>query len=404
MTALRTTQRRQTSIMLAVTTAAVVLVAVLGLAGVGALRRYEGATKVEVDYVDLAPTQVGMLATVDEIDRLTTVTVFVLTPAAGGQVGGSIISVPVAADTTFGAGDDRVSLEEAYAAEGATEFGSIVESVLSITLDQWEVMNAPAAAALLAPLGSVEVDFPAPVVTTDGEENVVLHEAGEATLSVGALVDVFDAQVTGTPESTRRPNVEAVWAGIAEAVGPGIGSVAPEAPIDSLGALVQRLLAGPVAARGLAANPIDAADNQAGDDVVALDRGDVVMVFASVAPNSMSAPAPGLVYRIEAPSGYDDRVRFAISAVLYFGGNVQSVYISDSVPVEPATVFEIYDPRFEERTEDSAALFGMVKFVEPTVKISGVDAVIRLGSEFLDGSSVGLPVVTSTTFSTGVDG
>ena len=118
----------------------------------------------------------------------------------------------------------------------------------------------------------------------------------------------------------------------------------------------------------------------------------------------MSAPAPGLVYRIEAPSGYDDRVRFAISAVLYFGGNVQSVYISDSVPVEPATVFEIYDPRFEERTEDSAALFGMVKFVEPTVKISGVDAVIRLGSEFLDGSSVGLPVVTSTTFSTGVDG
>lgn len=403
MTALRTTQRRQTSIMLLGTTIAVVLVGVLGLAGVGALRRYEGATKVEVDYVELAPTKVGMLATVDEIDRLTTVTVFVLTPEAGGQVGGSIISVPIAADTTFGAGDDRVSLAEAYAAEGATEFGSVVESVLSITLDQWEVMNAPAAAALLAPLGSVEVDFPAPVISTDNGENVTLHEAGPATLSVGALVDVFDAQVTGTPESARRPNVEAVWAGVAAAIGSGIGSVAPDASIDSLGALVQRLLAGPVASRGLATNPVDAADNPAGDDVVALDRGDVVMVFASVAPNSTSAPAPGLVYRIEAPSGYDDRVRFAISAVLYFGGNVQSVYISDSVAVQPATVFEIYDPRFEERTEDSAALFGTVTFVAPTVKISGVDAVIRLGSEFLDGSAVGLPSVTSTTFSTGVD-
>lgn len=404
MTALRTTQRKQTSIMLAVTSAAIVLVGVLGLAGVGALRQYEGATKVEVDFVELAPTQVGMLATVDEVDRLTTVTVFVLTPEAGGRVGGSIISVPVAADTTFGVGDDRVSLAEAYAAEGATEFGSIVESVLSITLDQWDVMNAPAAAALLAPLGSVEVDFPAAVITTTNGENVTLHEAGPNTLSVGALVDVFSAQVDGTPESTRRPNVEAVWAGVAAAIGQGIGSVAPEAPIDSLGALVQRLFAGPVAARGLASNPVDAADNPAGDDVVALDRGDVVMVFASVAPNSTSAPAPGLVYRIEAPAGYDDRVRFAISAVLYFGGNVQSVYISDSVPVEPATVFEIYDPRFEERTEDSAALFGTVRFVEPTVKIAGVDAVIRLGSEFLDGSSTGLPVVTSTTFSTGVDG
>lgn len=403
MTALRTTQRRQTSIMLAVSAAALVLVGVLGLTGVGALRRYEGATKVEADFIELAPTEVGMLATVDEIDRLTSVTVFVLTPEAGGQVGGSIISVPIDSDTTFGVGDDRVSLADAYASAGITEFGSVVESLLSITFDQWDVVNAPAAAALLAPLGSVEVDFPAAVVATNGDENVTLYEAGPNTLSVGALVDVLEARVAGTPEAARRPNVEAVWAAVAEAVGSGIGSIAPDAAIDSIGALLQRLFAGPVASRALASTPIDPADNSAGDDVVALDRVDALMVFASIAPNSTSSPAPGLVYRVEAPPGSEEKVRFVIAALLFFGDNVQSLYISDSVPVEQATVLEIYDQRYEERSKDAATVFGTVRFGEPTVRISGVDAVIRLGSDFLEAPEADMPTTTLTTLAMGSD-
>lgn len=397
MTALQSTQRRLTTVAAGATLGTLVVLAALGVTGVRALKRYEGATKVDVELIDLPATDVGMLATVDQVDRLTSVTVFVVAPASQGRVGGSIVSVPIAADTTLGTGTERISLADAYAANGPENFGATVESLLSLTLDQWEVASPPETAALLATVGDVEVNFPTPVVTEVNGTPVTLYVPGAATLSASGVADVLAAAVAGQPESGRRGNIEALWQGVADSVGSGVGAVEPEGEVDSMTALLGRLFAGKVQARGLATAPIDAANNPSGRDAVELDRADAVMVFGSIAPNSTSAPAVGLVYRIEAPKGYDDRVRFTIAAVLYFGGNVQSVFVSDSVDVESATVFELYDARFEERTEDSADLFGTVRFAAPTTRISGVDVVIRLGTEFLDGAVNVLPSTTPST-------
>lgn len=399
MTALQSTQRRLMTIMGCVTATAVVVVGMLGLAGINALRSYEGATKVEQQLVELAPTTVAMLATVDERNALTTVTVFVLTPESEGRVGGSIVSVPVSCDTTFAIGDTRVPLSEVYDAAGAEALAEAVEGVLSVTLDVWEVANAPAAAVVLAPVGTVPVDLPNDVATTIDGEVEVLHPRGPADLNVGELVDVLNAHVEGEPEVNRRATVEGVWSALAASVGEGTGQVMPDAPVNSVADAFARLVAGPVAARGIATVPIEAALNPEGDDVTLVDRVDAVLIFASVAPNSTSAPAPGLVYRIEAPPGYDERVRYAISVLLFFSENVQSVYISSSVTVEQATVMELYDSKSKERAEAASVVFGETTYAEPSVRIAGVDVVLRLGLDFLT-SSEALPPTSTVSEST----
>lgn len=388
------------TIMACVSATAVVVVGSLGLAGLNALRRYEGATKVESDLVELASTTVAMMATVDEVDSLTTVTVFVLTPEAEGRVGGSIVSVPVSCDTTFALGESRVPLTEVYDTAGAEALARAVESVLSVTLDVWEVANAPAASAILAPVGSVGVDLPNDVASTIDGDVEVLYPRGPTDLTIGQLVEVLGARVDGEPEASRRATVESVWSSVAATVGDGLMQVMPDGPADTLSEVFARLVAGPVAARGLATVPLDASLNPEGDDVVLIDRSDAVLVFASIAPNSTSAPAPGLVYRIEAPPGYDDRVRYAVAILLYFNQNVQSVYVSSTVPVDAASVLEVYDPRFEERSQEAAAVFGTTTYSEPMVKIAGVDVVLRLGTEFLTSSSTAAPSTTAV----GTDG
>ena len=105
MSALPGVRRRRTAIMLAANLFAVVALGGIVYTGVRALKRYEGATKVGVESIKLPVTPVGMLATVDADDQLTSIATFVLT--AGSQLGGVIVTVPVSSDSTGGVGVDR---------------------------------------------------------------------------------------------------------------------------------------------------------------------------------------------------------------------------------------------------------------------------------------------------------
>ena len=137
-------------------------------------------------------------------------------------------------------------------------------------------------------------------------------------------------------------------------------------------------------------------------DAETLDFADAVMVFGAVAPSAMSATRDALVYRIEAPPGYDAQVKWAVTLVLYFGFNVQSVYISDSVPANTSTEIEIYDDRSRDQAASANDLFGEYRFVEPAYLIEGVEVVLRLGTDFLTGtggvaSGDTLPTTTTST-------
>ena len=394
MTVLASRRTRNTVLMLTAALLGLVVLALGTYVGVDALRSYEGAKDVSEDSQDLPKTYTGMLAIVDDEDRLATVTVFVLTPEASGQVGGYIVSVPVSSDTAYGIDGRYVSLAEAYADGGEEELVTQVQSVLGVTLDSWQVATPEDAATLLTPVSPIAVDLPADVY--DGED--LLYEAGEVSLSADQFVSVLTASREGETDADRRPTIEAAWAGVAQTIGSGRTQVEPDAPVASFQDLVSHLFAGPVSSRGLVATTI--ADAPEGADVEQLDRADTVFVFASIAPSNVSATSNGLVFRIEAPPGYEERVKRAVELVLYFGGNVQSIYISQSVPVQEATQIELYDASFEERTSDVNELLGRIEIVEPTVKVSGVDVVLRLGTDFLErdpDTSDTFPSTTTTT-------
>lgn len=394
MTALTKVRRKRTALMLSANLLAIVGLGGMGYAGVRALQRYEGATKVGVESIKLPVTPVGLLATVDKNDLLTSVTLFVL--KAGSQVGGSIVTVPVSSDSTPGVGQQRVPLTQVYADGGAEALVLAVESVLSITVDVSTVALAADAETLLQPVVPVTADLPTEVLGTASGATITLFDAGANDLSAAQAVQLLNATAEGQPESARRADIEALWVGVTASIGAG-RTVAPAAvePVNTLADLLDRLFAGPTNARGLPAAAVVAADNPDGKDVETLDRAEAIFVLASVAPASMSAPSPGLVFRIEAPPGYEERVKFAVRAVLFLGANVQSVYLGGEV--HAATRYYIDDPRLVDQAESNNALFGNTETLTPDLPIEGIDVILQLGTDFLTGVGDALPSTTTST-------
>ncbi len=395
MSALPSVRRRRTAIMLVANLLALVALGGIGYAGVRALKRYEGATKVTVESIKLPVTPVGMLATVNADDQLTSVAVFVL--AAGSQVGGSIVTVPVSSDSNpLPSGIDRIPLTQAYADGGEAALVQAVESVLSITIDVSTVAPPAEAESLLAPVAPFSVNLPADVQkTVAGGDTDVLVPAGQASISASQAVAVLTTVANGQLDVDRRGNIDAVWAGVAAGVGAGGATPDVSVPIASLADLMGRLFAAPVESRGLPAEPIAVADNPDNKDVETLVRYEAIFVLASVAPASMSAPSTGLVFRIEAPPGYEDRVKFAVRAILFLGANVVSVYLG--AEVHEATRYYIDDPRLVAEAESNNALFGVTETLSPDVPIEGIDVILQLGTDFLNGAGDELPSTTTST-------
>ena len=396
MSSLARHRRRLTWTMLVASVVSVLLLGGFAYAGFKALWNYEGAKNVSEQLVPLPVSEVGMFATVDEDDVLTTITIFVID--SGDGVGGTAVTVPVAVDTAFGIDGQRIPLTEVYATSGPDALAQAVESVLTITLDAWTVADPGQAATVLSPVSPVSVELPADVLDGDPDDPTVVYEQGEVGLSAAQFVSVINARVEGEPEADRLPTVAASWVGVAEAVADGRTEVDATTPVVTFDDIATRLFAGPVITRVLATIPLAEDEVPEGVDVVALDRADATMVFASIAPSAMSAPTTGLVFRIEAPTGYDAEVKRAVEILLYFGQNVQSIYVSDEVPTQEITEIELYDATFEDRIEETQDLLGRIEIVEPEDKIAGVDVVLRLGTDYLEGEGVGdtLPSTTST--------
>jgi hypothetical protein len=391
MSALAGVRRRRTAIMVAANLFALVALAGMGYAGVTALRNYEGATRVTSTSQKLPVTPVAMLGTVDDADVLTSVTVFVL--SSGQQGGGNIVSLPASTDSTPGIGTVRTPLASVYATGGVDALTNAVESALSITIDFSSVLAAAELEPVLAPVSPVKLTLATDVL--DGADEVPLFTAGENSLSAAQVVEVLTAVADGQPHADRRANIEAVWAGVAESI--GAGRTAPDltvAPTDVPSA-IERVFAAASGARALPVSPADDEQNPEQLDVDTLDRAEAVFTMASIAPSSMTTPSPGLVFRIEAPPGYEARVRVAVAAVLFLGGNVKSVYLE--AETHPETRLYLSDESLESQASSNNAYFGATQTLTAEVPIEGIDVVLQLGTEFLEAEGTALPSTTTTT-------
>lgn len=402
MTALRSRRRWQTLMALGAGVVAAIAAPTLLYVGAKAISNSTAGKNALAGVLpeqNFPQTPTAMLATVSDTNELTSVTVFVLAPDADtttagyDQRGGSIVSVPVDADT--GSGEQLRSLHDAYALGGENELRVDLESAINLTIDFSAVMSRDEFATFLAGVPVAQVTLPREVL---GIDDLPLYAQGTAALSTIQMAHILTTKSPTEPERLRRPNIDAVWAGIAAAVGSGLqGQTLSAAAPTTFAEMATRLLAGPVASRGLLARPLEADRNPEGLDVEALDRPDTILVFASIAPASMSRPAAGLSFRVEAPPGYDQQVRKTIAVLLSFGGNVVSVDLNAEPTAE--TSFLIYDPTLAEAESTDHAVFGTITIETPDVRLGGVDETIRLGTDYLDQVDTTAPDATSTSSS-----
>jgi hypothetical protein len=403
-TALR--QRRRRSTMLAAGAIIFTIAAVAGIAIVGGLTLYHSTEGVNAS--DDRPertfpdTPTGLIAAVDDDGRLASLAVVVVEPSGAG---GSIVTVPVSADASSGDGRERLPVAETAQLSGIDSVRREVEILLGLTIDSFVVADRGQLEDLLGEVGEIEVDLPVAVAGSNGEP---VAEAGEQTLDPATAAAVLVARDRSTPAVDQYPAATAVWSGVAAAVGDGIdvsgveGFIAAPsttrpsastAAAEGIADVLTHALAGPLATRGLEASPVADNQNPRDADVVVLDRAEVAFVFGQIAPGKVAAPNPSLSFRVESPfdeddlegSGFtnDELAYRTISRLLFVRGNVLSVDTTAG-DVPETTTIEVADESLVAGVRSSRTYLGPIDVRVAEVRIVGVDAVIRLGTSYLD--------------------
>jgi hypothetical protein len=228
---------------------------------------------------------------------------------------------------------------------------------------------------------------------------------------------VLTSRVTGSPDSLLEPLRLSMWTAVAERVGAGIGSALPVGPDVSvptppdLDGFLERLYAGPVAARGVLFSSPAADANPRGVDVVVPDRAELLLVFGQIAPARVAAPNPSLTFRIETSFTAEDLESIgansadvaygAIKRLLFVQANVVSVVTrSEEVP-EITQAFVADRSRISVVEENYPLVFGELEVHAATERIAGVDVVVVLGRSYLEehgaepASDISLPTDTA---------
>ncbi|MBI5089300.1 MAG: hypothetical protein HZB15_10710 [Actinobacteria bacterium] len=361
MTALPRRRRNRTWAMLVTTLVVAASIPVLGYVGAKAIfdsrgGRDAGADELPVERFPTTP--VGLYLTHDDAGALSSVAVFVLSPAG---IGGSIVSVPVNADVGLAA-SARQSLQQVYAEGGLEATQAAVESLLLVGVDVAADSDPAQAAVFLSQFEPITVTLTSEVPAASESDTPL--SPGSAVLQATTAARVLTAGATDPQQATRQGNLDAVWAGVAQAVGPGRTVATPSSTVPaSFDELTTRLFGAQTQSRGLTASALTGAENPTNVDAVQLDRSEAVLVFASIAPGSLSAPAQGPRIRLEAPPGYDEQIKQTIDQLLFLHANVVS-------GAQVASTDEV---------------FGQITFGTPTVRIDGVDVTVQLGTDYLDG-------------------
>jgi hypothetical protein len=340
-------------------------------------------------------TPTALFAVVDGDGRLTSAAAMVLAPSG---VGGSIVPLPATADSSLDLGDDRYPLAETFAVAGPEAFVAEAENLTAISFDVVEVVDADRLTTIVARLGNLDVDLPVDVIDDDADDFVA--EAGRSTLTPATAADVLTAFTAFELDHRLEPARSEVWEAIAARVGAGIGSASVVGPGEviptptSPDAFLDRLFAGRVGARSLSIAVPSPERNPRSVDTVVLDRPEVVLVFAQIAPARMAAPNESLTFRLEVgftdeqlePLGLNnaDIARDVINLMLFGQANVTSV------STEPGTVPQISLADVPDRllldsvAEGWGVLLGEFDVRLASEQIAGIDATVVLGESYLE--------------------
>ena len=403
MTAIATRRTRSTVVGASLAVLLVVVAAAMFVVGVVTLSNSQEGEAVGVDprpRIELPLTPNALLGLTDEAGELASVVVMTLLPE--GQ-GGSVVTVPVNADSTAGFGLQRRPLDLSFDGTDVDDFVASVEDMLSISIQRAEIVDAAGLEAMLPEIDALQLVLPNDVVDTRGGGGLI-SAAGPQTFTSRELIAILAAIDDEAEVDVSHANDVAVWEALARTAPV---EVPPEPvavddfdrpiPPDTVAELVERMWQGEVTVRDLLLVDVDDLENPTAVDVVLIDRRDSTLVFAQVSPGLVSTPNTGLKARIvanftdeeldETDGLYDSSSELAIELIgrlLFLSGNIVSVETADT-GVPPVTLIEVVDEsQLEETIAAAETLLGGAEVRVATTVLVGVDVQITLGMSYLE--------------------
>ena len=409
------------------------LLPVGGVIGARSLLNSSGGKRVDDSGALVIPaTPAALLATVNDINQVTSLTAFVLAPSG---IGGTIISLPVGtrAETIGGQAPHRVG--DTYPQAGIEGMLLEVEGSLDVTFSVVGAVVRNDMAGVLNILPSIPVNFETPVVNTamvmpDPATTTTIKSrsskstettlppqpvavdsevfpAGEQTLTGDQAALVLYTQKAGEPELNRLAHIKAVWNGVAAAVGTGLAPevaqfdpalVGTELP-NEIGAFMRRVLGGPIQVWQLSAQPLVGADNPLGIDIYSLDRFEVLMIMASVAPSSLSIANDTLAVQVDNPFN-DANITHAIVERLSYLNVTVALIRNLTISPQQKTVIKTTTVIADELKKIGLdGVVGPISYGKLKDPVQGIGAQIILGQDFVDflASAPALPPTTVAT-------
>ncbi|TSA53264.1 MAG: hypothetical protein D4R44_03970 [Actinobacteria bacterium] len=404
-----------------------------GTIGARSLLNSSGGKRVDDSGALLVPaTPAALLATVNDVNQLTSLTVFVLSPSG---VGGTIISLPVGtrAEAVGSASPHR--LADTYAQAGVEGLLLETEGALDVTFGVVGAIVRSDLVGVLNVLPSIPVTFETPVINTamvmpdpattttmkptkskSSTTTIVpkptavdseMFPVGDQMLTGDQAAVVLYAQKAGEPELDRLAHIKAMWTGVAAAVGTGLAPevaqfdpalVGVELP-NEIGGFMRRVFGGPIQIWQLSAQPLVEADNPVGIDLYALDRFEVLMIMASVAPSSLTISNDTLAVQVDSPFNDSNITRAIVERLSYL--NV-TVALIRNLPAPPSRKTQIKTSdltKAELQRVGLESIIGPVSFSKLQQPVQGIGAQIVLGQDFADFLALA-PALPPTTVAT----
>jgi len=359
-------------------------------------------------------TPAALLATINDVNDVTSLTAFVLNTTG---IGGTIISLPVGTRADIIANQNPHRLGDTYAQAGMEALLLDAEGALDVTFSVASAVSANDLTGVFSVLPAINVNFDLPVVTSSfvmpdpastttvklkATETTLppqpvpvdneVFPAGETTLTPDQISSVLTSKRVGELELDRFARVKSVWTGIATAVGDGLTpeqaqitetSVVGEIPSD-IGAFMRRVFAGPIQVWQLSAQPLSGADNPAGLDLYALDKFEVLMILANVAPSSLSLPTGSLTVQIDS-SFNDPNITHDVVERLNFVGLSVALIRELEGEVKQQTQIRYSDAAIVDIGKAGLeSVLGKIKFMKKKQPVQGISAQIVIGKDFMD--------------------
>ena len=404
-----------------------------GVIAARSLLNSSGGKRVDDSGALLIPaTPAALLATVNDVNQVTSLTAFVLAPSG---IGGTIISLPVGTRAESIGGQAPHRIGDTYAQAGVEGLLLEAEGSLDVTFSVVGAVVRNDLAGVFSMLPPIPVNFETPVVNTamvmpdpattttikssssrstettlppqPTAVDTELFAAGEQTLTGDQAALLLYAQKSGEPELDRLARIKAMWNGVATAVGTGLSAevaqfdpalVGTELP-NEIGAFMRRVFGGPIQVWQLSAQPLVGADNPLGIDVYSLDRFEVLMIMASVAPSSLSIANDTLAVQVDNPFNDANITHSIVERLSYLNVTValiRNLTISPQQKTVIKTTTVIADELKKIGLDGVVGPISYGKWKDP---VQGIGAQIILGQDFVDflASAPALPPTTVAT-------